>query len=201
MLFSKVILASDGEMAYKLYKEELPDIILTDIKMPKVDGLNLIKQIRINDYGIPIILLTSFIEQQLVSNAMNLSIDGYLVKPIDLKKLLYTLCTAMQRSNSRGGLIPLGKDIFYNIASKELYHNDIVIDLGSKERILLLLLIKNRHKTVTKEEIGKLLWPFDSTSDSAIKGMIVRLRKKLHTDCILSVRGIGYRFNTMMAKK
>jgi YesN/AraC family two-component response regulator len=68
--------ASNGEKGHKLYKEELPDIILTDIQMPNGDGLNLIKQIRTNDTKTPIILLTSFVEQEVLFNTESLSINA-----------------------------------------------------------------------------------------------------------------------------
>jgi two-component system, OmpR family, response regulator VanR len=197
MLFGKVYIASNGEEAFQLYEDESPDIIITDIKMPKFDGMSLIRRIRQTNYDIPIILLTSFAEQDLLLNAANLSIDGYLVKPIELEKLTFTVCKAIQRAHKdEDSLILLGDNLFYNTATKELYHNGSVVVLGVKEQELLLLLINNRHKTVSKEKIGKTLWPFDPICDSAIKNIILRLRKKLGIDIIISVRGIGYRLDT-----
>lgn len=195
MLFGQVYSAQNGEEAYQLYQDESPDIILTDIKMPKKDGLALIKLIRQNDYNIPIILMTSFAEQNLLVSAANLSIDGYLVKPVNLEKLTTALAKAMQRTHKEIGLIPLAHKLFYNAATKELYHNGIVVELGSKEQELLVLLINNRHKTVTKEEIEKKLWPLDPICESGIKNIILRLRKKLGINIIVSVRGIGYRLD------
>lgn len=196
MLFGKVFLAKDGEEAYALYEDESPDIILTDIKMPKKDGLKLIKQIRQNNYNTPIILLTSFDEQNLLMHAANLSIDGYLIKPIKLEILTDTLCKAIMRTHKDEGLIMLGKQLFYNSATKELYQNGSILALGIKEQELLILLIHNRHKTVTKEEIIIKLWPLDPICDSAIKNLILRLRKKLDADIIVSVKGVGYRLET-----
>ncbi|MFA5215904.1 response regulator transcription factor [Sulfuricurvum sp.] len=195
MLFGQVYSAQNGEEAYQLYQDESPDIILTDIKMPKKDGLALIKLIRQNDYNLPIILMTSFAEQNLLVSAANLSIDGYLVKPVNLEKLTTALAKAMQRTHKEIGLIPLAHKLFYNAATKELYHNGIVVELGSKEQELLVLLINNRHKTVTKEEIEKKLWPLDPICESGIKNIILRLRKKLGINIIVSVRGIGYRLD------
>ncbi len=196
MLFNKVYSAHDGEEAYHLYEDESPDIILTDIKMPKIDGLNLIKKIRQNNYDIPIVLLTSFADQEFLLDASNLSIDGYLVKPIELEKLAYMLCKAIRRTHKNLELISLGKHLFYNSATKELYLKETVIPLGSKEHQLLCLLIENRHRTVTKKEIEKELWPLDEVSSSAIKKLILRIRQKMKTDIIISVRGIGYRLET-----
>jgi len=196
MLFGEVYTASDGEEAYRIYEDESPDLIITDIKMPKKDGLNLIRRIRQNNYEIPIILMTSFAEQEMLLHAANLSIDGYLVKPVELEKLTFAVCKAIQRSHKNEGLIVLGKNLFYNVATKELYYNNSVVVLGVKEQELLVLFIHNRHKTVTKDEIGKTLWPLDPICESAIKNIVLRLRKKLFIDIIISVRGIGYRLDT-----
>lgn len=195
MLFRKVYAAEDGEEAYRIYEDESPDIVITDIKMPKSDGLTLVKRIRQHNYEIPIILLTSFAEEDLLLNAANLSIDGYLVKPVELEKLTFKICKAIQRTHKNEGLIILGKHLFYNSATKELYYNGSMVSLGIKEQELLLLLINNSHKTVTKDQIGKALWPLDPICDSAIKNIVLRLRKKLELEIIVSVRGVGYRLD------
>lgn len=196
MLFAKVYVASDGEEAYSLYKDESPDILISDIKMPKRDGLSLIRRIREHNYNLPVILMSSFAEQELLLSAANLSIDGYLVKPVELDKLTRTINKAIQRTHQTGGLTMLGENLYYNFATKELYQNGKVVVLGIKEQELLALLLNDRHQTTTKEEIGKALWPFDAICESAIKNIVLRLRKKLGIDIIVSVRGIGYRLET-----
>jgi two-component system, OmpR family, response regulator VanR len=195
ILFRTVYSAQDGEEALVIYEDEKPDIILTDIKMPKRDGLSLIRRIRQQDYKTPIILMTSFAEQELLINAANLSIDGYLVKPVELEKLTFSLCRSIQRVSHSPGLVILGKQLYYNSATMELYQNGHVVTLGSKEHELLALLIRERERTLTKEEIGIALWPYDPICESAIKNIILRLRKKLGVDIIISVRGIGYRLD------
>lgn len=196
MIFKKVYTAKDGEEAYDLYEDEKPDLILTDIKMPKKDGLKLIKQIRQKDYTTPIVLLTSFADSDMLINAANLSIDGYLIKPIEFDQLILSVCSAIQRTQQDLGLIKLKPDLFYNASTQEIYYKGDVITFGAKEQELLLLLLRNRHKTITKEDIATALWPLDPICDSAIKNLILRIRKKLGEDLIVSVRGIGYRLNT-----
>jgi DNA-binding response OmpR family regulator len=195
MMFSQVHVACDGEEAYNLYEDVSPDILLTDIKMPKKDGLSLIRRIRQNNYKLPIVLMTSFAEQELLLSAANLSIDGYLVKPVELEKLTVTISKAIKRTYKDEGLMVLRQNLYYNSATKELYHNGKVVLLGIKEQELLLLLLNDRYKTITKDEIGKALWPYDPMCDSAIKNIILRLRKKLGEEMIVSVRGIGYRLD------
>ncbi len=196
MLFGTVYPAEDGEEAYRLYEDESPDIIITDIKMPKKDGLKLIGQIRRYDYHTPIILLTKFAESDMLINAANLSVDGYLIKPMQLDTLTDAICKSMKRTQKEMGPVRLGQELFFNMATQELYQNDRVVPLGGKELDLLVLLIKQRSKTVTKDEISRVLWPLDPICDSAIKNLILRIRKKINTDIIISVRGIGYRLNT-----
>jgi len=201
VLFAKVYIASNGEEALYIYEDESPDIILSDIKMPKIDGISFIRKVRNDNYKIPVVLMTSFAEQDLLLNAANLSVDGYLVKPVELEKLVFTLCKAAQRVFKNEGLIVLGENVFYNPAKKELYHDGKVVVLGIKEQELLVLLLNNRDKTVTKEEIGRELWPLDSVCGSSIKNIVLRLRKKLELDIIISVRGIGYRIDTCILEE
>lgn len=75
MLFKAVYCARDGEEAYNLYEDERPDIILTDVRMPKKDGIKLTRQIRQIDYNTPIVILTSFDDKNTLLNAANLAID------------------------------------------------------------------------------------------------------------------------------
>jgi len=193
MLFQKVFCAEDGESAYLLYKEQSPDIIISDIKMPRMNGIELIEKIRQTDYKIPVILLTSFTEKKILLGAANLSVDGYIIKPVELTTLIVTITKAMQRIERIEGLVSITQNIFYNSGTQELYQNGEVVPLGVNELEFIRLLIKNRGITVTKEDISAKLWPLESRNDSSIKSLILRIRRKLDTDIIVSVRGIGYR--------
>ena len=195
MLFSKVYTASNAEDAYRLYQDKSPNVIITSIIMPKKDEISFIEQIRCYDYDIPIVLLVNSDEQELLIHTADLSVEGYLIKPVEPEKLSYLLCKAIQRTHKSVELISLGKELSYNSATKELYKSGTAVMLGLKEQKLIQLLIDNRHKTVTKEEIEKVLWKLNPTCNSAIKNIILRVRKKLGLNLIVSVRGIGYRLN------
>ncbi len=195
MLFNKVYTATNGQEAYNIYKETTPDIIISDIKMPTMDGLNLSEMVRKSDYDTPIILVTSFTEQELLLHAANLSIDGYIIKPVKLDILIDTVKKAFKRIRNVQEIIPLSESLLFHMGTQELYKNNTVIQLGLKELELLKLLIANQFKTVSKEEISETLWPFESTSESSIKNLVLRIRKKVQEDIIISVRGVGYRLN------
>jgi two-component system, OmpR family, response regulator VanR len=193
ILFKTVYNAKNGEEALILYEEKAPDIIISNVIMPKMTGLNLVKKIRMNDYETPVILLSNHEEKEYLLDATNLSVDGYLIKPIDLEKFTQSICRAMQRLYKTPEIVSLEKNLIYNSATKELYQNGNLVTLGSKERKLLSILIANRHRTLTKEEIEKALWGFDPISDSALKKLILRIRQKMRINIIVPVRGVGYR--------
>jgi DNA-binding response OmpR family regulator len=195
MLCQKVFFAKDGKEAYELYELHSPDIVISDIKMPNMDGLKLVEKIRQNNYDIPIILLTSFSEQDMLLNAANFSIDGYILKPVEFHSLVATITKAMKRIQKKNGLITFSKNLFYNTDRQEIYQNGVPITLGVKEHELLKLLINNHSKTVTKEEISQSLWPYEANCESSIKNLVLRIRRKLGDDVIVSVRGIGYRLD------
>lgn len=193
MFFRKVFSASDGEEAYWIYEEEHPDIILADIVMPKKSGLKLAAMVRQKDYVTPIILMTSFTEKHMLLEAANLSVDGYLVKPVAFKSMLETIVKAVGRSHKEQEVVELGFNVIYNPQSKELFQNKILVALGSKEHELLKLLFSNPKKTFTKEEISQELWPLDTMCSSAVKSLVLRIRKKLSNELIVSVRNQGYK--------
>lgn len=200
MMFKSVYSAKNGKDAFELFQEENIDLIISDIKMPIMDGLTLIEKIRRTNYNISIILLTNHSEKDYLLHAANLSIDGYIVKPIEFEDFTQTIVKAMNRAGKNHGKIYLSDELFFNTGTQELYLNNEVIFLGIKELELIKLLINNSSKTVTKEEISEALWPFESVSESSIKNLILRIRKKLNSDIILSVRGVGYRLNNCIDK-
>lgn len=193
ILFGKVLLAKNGEEALALYEREHVDFILTDIKMPQMDGLELIKKIREKDYATPIILLTGFAEQSMVLTASNLAIDAYLVKPIELDSLIQSFLKASNRIGGKSAKLKINDRITYDTKTKELFKDGKLIVLGYKEHELISLLIQNQNKTISKEDIANKLWAYENICESALKNLVLRIRKKIGFDLIVSVRGIGYR--------
>jgi DNA-binding response OmpR family regulator len=193
ILFDKVLLAKNGEEALALYEKEHADFVLTDIKMPQMDGLTLIKKIRERDYGIPVILLTGFAEQSMILSASNLSIDAYLVKPIELDSLVQSFLKASKRISNKTARIKINSSLDYDAKTKELFKDGKLVVLGYKEHELISLLLQNQDKTISKDEIVEKLWENDSTCESALKNLVLRIRKKVGFELIVSVRSIGYR--------
>jgi len=195
IFFREVYTAKDGKEALEYYEDERPDLILSDIKMPIMDGLSLVQTIRQNDFTIPIILLTSYSDQKTLLEAANAGIDGYILKPIALEIMLETFAKVISKISPKKEVISFDNGMLYNTMSEELYKNGNIIPLGAKEQKILKLFIANKEQVVYKEQIISHIWGIEDVTDSALKNLLNRLRLKLGSDTIVSVKGIGWRLN------
>lgn len=197
IFFEKVYIAKDGIEAFELFQEKKPDIILSDIKMPKMDGLKLSEKIREKNHNIPIILLTSFSDQTTLLKALNSGIDGYILKPLELNNFLETFDKVLKRKGPIRKIFTFSDGYVYNILSEELYKDGNLIILGKKEKNLLKLFIDNWDKTLTKDEIFEAIWGYEEITESALKNLLNRLRSKIGFDIIISIKGSGWKLNTL----
>lgn len=196
VFFNEVVIANNGHEALQLLSQNNIDIILSDIKMPMITGLDLATRIRLSHNSIPIILLSSYSDQETLIKAVNSGIDGYVLKPVQLDDLLNTFENVLKRKIPIRRTFSFTDGLIYNMLTDELYKNGELIDLGKKERMLLKLFIDNHEKTLTKDEIVSYIWELDEVTESALKNLLNRLRSKIGFDIILSVKGNGWRLNT-----
>lgn len=196
IFFGKVLIAKNGFEALEIFKLEKPDILLSDIRMPKIDGLQLIEKIREQNQTIPIIILTAYSDQNTLLKAANSSIDGYILKPLELNNFLETFDKVLRRKKSIRKFFTFPDGLIYNLLSDELYKNGELINLGKKEKDLLRLFIDNFDRTLTKEEIIDGIWGYEEISESALKNLLNRLRTKIGFDIILSIKGRGWKLET-----
>lgn len=195
-LFNKFFFADNDTDAITIYKEQLPHLVVTSSKAKQINGVELIEQFRQHNYNLPIIVLSTSDKKEICLDIVNQSIDAYLHKPLNMTEFKNAIFKSINRNSYEEEIISLNKNIFFNNSTQELISDGSIITLGIKERKLLLLLIKNHFKPVTKKEIAYVLSMYDPLSESAIKKLILRLRKKIGTNTIVSVRGIGYKLNT-----
>ncbi|ANE32435.1 two-component system response regulator [Campylobacter hyointestinalis subsp. hyointestinalis LMG 9260] len=191
----EVFETSNGDEAYRIYQDKAPDIILSDIHMPILNGIELVKKIREQDRKTPIIMITAHIDKKYLMDAVELHMEKYLVKPIDLDILLQTLekCVSILDINNIVKL-EVDKDYSYYFDKKELYYKNKSINLNKKEMLFFEVLIKNQRKITTYEELQSRVWDADIMTDSALRSLVRNLRKKLPTDIIINISGLGYRF-------
>lgn len=197
-LFSNhIYIASNGIEALSTYHTKNPQLIISDIEMPGMSGMEFLKEIRKVNSKIPFILLTSYTNTEYLLPAANLNIQSYLVKPIQsqqLKESLYDILKVLNDNNSL--YIKLTDSITFNKVNLELINNDNkVIKLNIKEKKLINLLILNQNKIVTYSEIEHAVWDdYDEVMTSmALRTIIKNLRKKISSEFIENISGQGYR--------
>lgn len=200
MLFSEVYEAENGEKAYELYKLKNPDIMIIDINIPKLNGLDLLKKIRENDYSTKAIILTAYTDKSFLLKAAELKLTKYLVKPVtrkDLKEAIDLTINELLRFNVMSiQKIDLPDEYSWNFELKELKHHNIIVELTNKEKILLGLLFSYKNRVFTYDEISEYVWGYDeSITLNGLKNIVKRLRKKLPEDTILNIFNEGYKIN------
>ncbi len=175
------------------------DLIVSDINLPNKNGIDFIKEIRRNGYKTPVILLSAHTDKNFLLEATKLKLVDYLVKPIDLTMLNDALLRTCQEILNEGRyIVNFEENITYNIMHKKLYYNtnNSEIDLTAKEIELLDYFIENSSRVISHEEIKDEIWKdsFEVT-DSALKNVLNKLRKKIGKDTIKNISGIGFRIH------
>jgi len=206
--FTKIDTAINGEEAYTKYLENFHthqkyyDIIITDITMPKVNGLELTKKIYQKNSKQLVIVISAYDSSEYLLEFINVGIEHFLVKPFELKNLFKVLEKVSLK------LLPLTKDFIephitkldntfsWDCKKLLLFENSNECKLTKKEILLMQLFIKNTHRVVSFGEIYDTLWGENRhlASPHNLNPLISRLKKKLPDNLITSIYGFGYRF-------
>lgn len=201
--FSKSVLeAKDGKEAIAMWKEHKPDIIISDIHMPRLNGLDMASYIRSKDKNVQIILATAHSDTDYLLQAVELQLVKYIVKPITKEKLQNALHKSFERIEDKSKFsMELSEDFQYNAYEKILYRNSKEIKLTKNELLFLDLLAHNHPRVVAYDEIENVIWTYEGMSQDAIRSLVRGIRKKLPPDSIENVSGIGYKLNILKLKE
>jgi DNA-binding response OmpR family regulator len=194
--FAKLILARDGEDGVKKFKKFKPDIVITDISMPIMDGLEMTKAIKEISKETPVIILSAFSEKERLLKAIDVGVDKYLIKPIDPDELMDTLRHVAQEKFSIGDIVEIGNGYQFDKNKRVLIHNNSIIPLTKKELLFISLLVKYLGTYVLHEDIKRSVWTNKNVSDAAIRTFIKRIREKTSKNFIKNVPGLGYKIDT-----
>ncbi len=191
--FGEVIEAKDGEEALEFYLKYRPDILLLDIDMPKLDGLDVAKEVRKSDLDTRIIMLTAIKDVEKLIVATELNLTKYLTKPIDRKSLKEALQKATDEL-SKNDTIKLADSLFWDRSSLELFYKNERIKLTKYERRFFELTASLKNHIFSNEEILEFVWEnSESQNHSKLKDLVKRIRKKLPVNIIENVYSQGYR--------
>ena len=195
-MFNELYEAKDGQEGYELYKKYHPDIILTDIKMPRLDGISLAKKIREKDKTTKIIISTAFSEKNYLMDAIELNLEKYIIKPLTSRNLMPALTKAIDSLEQQKNFkIFLGESFYFDNNTSLFYFNNKVIDLPKKELLFLKLLTLNKDRVVSYEEIEQNIWEEEYMSLNSLRTSIRFLRKKIPFNCIKNISNMGYKLN------
>ncbi len=194
-------IAPSGEEGLRLIRESRPDMVILDIMLPGMDGLEVYRTMKRNEAtaNIPALFLTARAELEDKLNGLQLGADDYMTKPFSPKELVLRVGNILQRVNSgmsrlmvRQGALVLDKNTLHASLKGE------PLDLTTAEFKLLAYLMERPCKVQDRYELQKILFGYaDTTQSRALDTHIKRLRQKLgdHAGCIVTERGVGYAFN------
>ncbi len=203
--FQTVYTASNGKEALKLYYDKQPDILLLDISMPLLNGLDLAKIIRKEDSDTHIIMLTAHSDTEKLLQAVELKLETYLLKPIDDILLKETMIKVIRKMEEHE-VICLRNDLTYNKATEILSYKGMPVKVTKKERLLLQILTKYIGKYVSHDELILHIWHDDipdHSHDNKLIQLIYRFNKKLtqqfslDTHLIENSYTLGYRISCL----
>lgn len=190
-----VISAEDGMQAIELFKNSKIDLVILDIMLPKANGFVVLNKIR-QESNVPVIMLTAMSDDYTQIMSFDEKADDYITKPFSII-VLHKRIEALLR---RGVKVSENKKWFYgdieiDFEGYSARKNGENIDLKPKEIKLIELLLKYEGKVLTRAQILDNLWNIEEApNDRVIDVYIKNIRKKLLLDCIVTVKGIGYKF-------
>lgn len=171
-----------------------PEIIILDVSLPDGNGFELYKKV-IKEKNIPVIFLTARDDEDDIIKGLNLGAEDYMTKPFSTKELLVRVNKIILR-NKKITLIKV-KDISFDLDKMVVSKNDDIIELSSLELKILHLLFVNMGKVVTRDTILDKIWEWTGNyvDDHTITVYLKRIREKLDTDIIVTIKGLEYRID------
>ena len=201
----EVLLASDGRQALALASQTTPDLILLDLMIPEIDGLDVCRELR-RTSDVPVIMVTALGEEIDRVLGLELGADDYICKPFSIRELLARIKAVLRRSQNEEEkekkslqVLRGPGNLCLNTESRMVAVEDIELPLTRLEFDLLEILLTNAGRVLSRERLLEQVWGYDFAVDTrAVDSAIKRLRAKLRSvspnaDCIEAVRGIGYR--------
>jgi len=204
-LFRVVISAKDGKEALSFYVEAYEkgkpfDLLMSDIQMPNMDGVELSKKIREHNESQPIIILSAYSETKYLLELINIGISKFLTKPIQQEELFDTLYRESLKINSQkikmedNTVVALCEGYIWDASTNVLKHDDNVIALTRYEMLLLGLFVDKQEYVCTNTDIIDIFYHHQINMDEKnIRNLVFKLRKKIPEKCISSIYGLGYK--------
>ena len=192
--------AIDGEEGLEKALDIIPDLILLDIMLPKINGYEICRLIRKEKLEMPIIMLTAKGEESDIVLGLNLGADDYVTKPFSIKELLARIEAFLRRRRSEEPQTVSFGSFSYDFQTKKLFKNSREIELSPKEHKLLEYFLQKPGRALTRDQILNAVWGYNTIAGyRSVDRFVTTLRGKIdcgqdHTSCIQTIREVGYMF-------
>ncbi len=199
----RVRLANDGPSGLRTIQEEHPDLVLLDLMLPGIDGLEILRQIRASDQRLPVVILTALGSDTDKIKGLDLGANDYVTKPFSLAELIARVRAALRTAQANGAghdTILRAGAIEVHLETRKVSVDSREIDLKSREYDVLLFLMERPERVLTRDQILANVWGHDyAGTDRTVDNFVSALRRKLgedpeHPRHLRTVWGIGYRF-------
>ncbi|QBR84388.1 response regulator [Legionella israelensis] len=183
----------DGEAARAALKTETFELIILDLGLPKLSGLNLLQHIRQEGNSTPVIILTARESVEDRVKGLDSGADDYLIKPFDLNELSARIRALVRRSQGRADALIHYRNIILDPAAHSVMVDNELVNVPRREFALLQKLLENSGQVLSREQLMQSIYGWDEDVDSnALEVHIHNLRKKLNANFIRTIRGVGY---------
>jgi len=197
-----VVTAYDGETGYQVALKEKPDLVILDLMLPKLNGYEVCKLLKREIPDLPIIMLTAKSQEAEIVTGLELGADDYITKPFSVLELLARISALFRRVKPESGIqdVHLFGDLEINFKKYYARKKGKSIKFSSREYELLRFFYERQGEIVTREELLKQIWGYDSYPDTrTVDAHIAKLRRKIEDKSeepklIVTVHGIGYKF-------
>jgi DNA-binding response OmpR family regulator len=196
----RVVTAADGEKALTIARAEHPDLLVLDLMLPVIDGLEVCRILR-REMSMPIIMLTARTEEVDKVVGLEIGADDYVTKPFSTRELLARIRAHLRRTATPvDEEVITSDDLRLDLKRREVTRDGTALELKPKEMELLIYLMRNRGRAFTREQLLREVWGYDFFGDSRTVDVHVSwLRQKIEPEPskpvrLLTVRGVGYRF-------
>lgn len=195
--------AMDGNEALEAYRSGEWDLILLDVMLPGISGIELLRKIRMKNNSTPVILLTAKGSVEDKVSGLDLGANDYITKPFQIEELLARIRAVLRMRTAASSMEDEDDgwlntaDLKVNVKTREVIRGESEIDLTPKEYDLLLYLLKNKRQVLNRDQILEAVWGYDFYGETNVVDVYIRyVRKKLEygfdTPLIHTVRGVGY---------
>jgi two-component system alkaline phosphatase synthesis response regulator PhoP len=198
----EVISAEDGVSGLERALADSPDLVVLDVMMPRMSGLDVCKQLKAKRPAVPIIMLTARGQEIDKVVGLELGADDYVTKPFSIRELMARVKAVLRRSSTSAPASEVYRfsDVEVNVRSNEVRRNGELVDLSSKEFALLSYFIAHPVETLSRDRLLDAVWGYENYPNTrTVDTHIVHLRQKLEPNpeeprFILTVHGSGYKF-------